>query len=527
LLYRWQYSSSKQSSQALFAQFRATQRMSILNKPLPAAIHRLSRPNRYAIASGHDRALLESSPLGDLIVFIDMESDHARLHNAFPLIGVAVSDAGAAKLQASLTRLYKIKSLPEIEIIRLEAPTLDTGAMLVRQVLTSGMGRLTHLTTGLNAELAMLRRERETLFENYRAIENAFHARNWEAATEVFRHDPCVDPKDEGIANLLRESKIEQLFPVSSYAVSGFALHFRESPSRRPGQLIVVLEYVESGEGVAEWLVPYGSIAADWNFFSLPKACDGSQRTLRLKISATGGVPPELSLGHAIVNERYAAKAQVPHADLDMRPIAFRVFTGLPGVRPAALPNVFAPSSLIAGRRIEDYRLPVELLRAVANVSVSSIEPGFPTVSFLEHEDAIVCHPLSQGITAGAVRRVVAPGTVRLSARAMIDHPEGQPGAVGFLLAPLSSDIKGEIAALGCAGETRPTTLFSGWTEVTAAQPADINFMLDAPVQRTMDLVILSKATKSSVDFSWLKVSNFRLVKHLEARPLREIADAR
>ncbi len=72
--------------------------------------------------------------------------------------------------------------------------------------------------------------------------------------------------------------------------------------------------------------------------FSLPKACDGSHRTLRLRISASGGVPPELSLGNVIANERYAARARIPHADLDMRPLALRIFTGLPGVRPASLP---------------------------------------------------------------------------------------------------------------------------------------------------------------------------------------------
>jgi hypothetical protein len=42
-----------------------------------------------------------------------------------------------------------------------------------------------------------------------------------------------------------------------------------------------------------------------------------------------------------------------------------------------------------------------------------------------------------------------------------------------------------------------------------------------------MDLVILSKATTGSVDFSWLKVFNFRLVKHIEARPAQEMANAR
>jgi len=501
--------------------------MSILNKPLPINVQRHPRRNRYAIASGRDRALLEASPLSDLIVFVEPEADHTQLFNAFPLIGVAVSDAGAAELQASLKRLYRFKTLPEVPIIRLEGTTIDTEAALVKQVLECGLDRLTSHVTRVHTELAMLRRERETLFENYRALENAFHARNWDSVTEVFNHDPSVDPKDEGFANLLRESEIEQLFPVSSYAVSGFALHFRSLPSGRSGQIIVTLDYVENGEGIAEWIIPYGNIVADWNFFSLPKACDGGHRTLRLRVSATGGVSPELSLGHVITNERYAAKARVPHADLDMRPLAFRVFTGLPGVRPTTLPNVFVPTALITGRKVEDYRLPVELLRGISNVSVSSIEPDFPTVRFLEHEDAIVCHPLSEGITAGAVRRVVAPGTVRVSARAMIDHPEGQPGAVGFLLTNLSADIKAEIAALDRPSDMRSTALFSGWTEITAKQPVDINFMLDAPAARTMDLVVLSKATTDSVDFSWLKVFNFRLVKHLEARPVQEMANAR
>jgi hypothetical protein len=195
-------------------------------------------------------------------------------------------------------------------------------------------------------------------------------------------------------------------------------------------------------------------------------------------------------------------------------------------VRPTALPNVFVPSALISGRKVEDYRLPVELLRAVANVSVSPIEPGFPTVRFLELEDAIVCHPLSQGITAGAVRRVVAPGTARISARAVIDHPDGKPGAVGLMLVPRSADTKREIATLAGGGELPPTAFFSGWTEITAAQPVDINFMLEAPAPRTMDLVVLSKAAGNSVDFAWLKVFNFRLVKYLETRPIREAADA-
>lgn len=499
---------------------------SLLSEALSATIHRIPRRARYAVASSRDRSVIEGTALGDLVAFVDPKADAVRLQGTFPLLGVAASDAGADDLQVALKRLYRLRSLPEVSVVRLGAASLAEDAALMAQVIEGGLGRLSRHMANANTELAMLRRERETLFENYRALESAFHARNWDTVSEVFCHEPCVDPKDQGLAGLLRQSEIQQLFPVTSYAVSGFALHFREPPPEHSGQIIVTLDYVESGEGIAEWLIPYDTIVPGWNFFSLPKACDGSHRTLRLTVSASGGRPPELSLGHVIANERYAARAKVSHADLDMRPLAFRIFTGLPGARPTALPNVFMPSSLIAGRRVEDYRLPVELLRAVANVSHCAVKPDFPTVRFLELEDAIVCHPLSEGITAGAVRRVVAPGTVRISARALIDHPDGKPAAAGLMLVPLSAEIDKEIAALTTGSNLPRTALFSGWTEITAAQPADINFMLEAPATRTMDLVVLSKAIGDSVDFAWLKVCNFRLVKHLDVRPVREAADA-
>jgi len=498
----------------------------ILNESLPATIHRLPRRNRYVVASIRDQDALEVSPLSDLLVFVDPEADAEGLRGTFPLIGVATSDAGSNALQDALKRLRKVGSLPDVPVVRLQEATLAADAELVMQVLEGGLGRLSRHMASANTELATLRRERETLFENYRALENAFHARNWDTVSEVFGHGPFIDPKDQGLATLLCESGIAQLFPISSYAVSGFALHFRELPKDKTGRLIVTLDYVESSEGIAEWLIPYGSVTQGWNFFSLPKACDGSPRTLRLRISASGGLPPELSLGHVITNERYAAQARVPHADLDMRPLALRIFTGLPGARPTALPNVFAPSTVISGRRVEDYRLPVELLRAVANVSLTPVEPSFPTVRFLELEDAIVCHPLSEGITAGAVRRVVAPGTARISARAVIDHPDGKPGTVGLMLVPLSTNIRKEIAALADGRALPPTAFFSGWMEITAAQPVDINFMLETPASRTMDLVVLSKAATDSVDFAWLKVFNFRLVKYLESSPVRELANA-
>lgn len=480
--------------------------------------HVLPARNRLVVASSHDRACLDNTPLGPLAAYVDENADAVTvLHNVFPCLGVAVSEAGEADVKAAVAAISKMRTVPEFPVVRLDADALDGSSQIVRTVLEGSIRRLATFSSSISSELATLRREREILFENYRALEDAFRARNWEAATEVFAHDPFVDPKEEGIGQLLRETTVTQLLPVSSFGVAGFALHFRRL-SDAQGELIVRLDYVESGEGIAEWIVPFASIAPNWNYFSLPKACDGSPRTLRLRLSAVGGKPPEPSLGHPISNERYAAGADASHGDLGHRPLAFRVFTGLPGARPIGMPGMFAPNSMMQGRRIEDYRLTAPVLHTVANVSATPIVPDFQTVVYLEHEDAVICHPLQKGITAAALNGVVQAGTVRVSARARIDHPDGHPAAVGFLLAPQTADLRVEITELGRRGAAPASSLFSGWRAVTHQQPVNLNLFLDAPLPSAMNLVVVSRAIRDSVDFSWLKVSDFRLVKQIDPK---------
>ncbi len=481
-------------------------------------MHQLSFCKRLVLASSHDRTHLEQGPLGELIHFIDGDAPRLDvLRNVLPLLAVVVSDFGEADIRKALDSMRRMRTIPDLPTIRLGRDDVAAGAALIREVLIGSVCRLAALNTSITAELAMLRRERETLFENYRSLEDAFHARNWEAATEIFAHDPFVDAREEGIGQLLYEASVEQLFPVSSYGVSGFALHFRK-PTDRSGELRLELGFVESGETIAEWEVPFAGIVANWNFFALPKACDGGPRTLRLRLSAVGGTPPEPSLGYPISNERYAAHAEVDHGDLANRPLAFRIFTGLPGVRPVGMPTMFSPSLTTPGIRVEDYRLPADMLNSVTNVSVTPIVPDFQTVCYLEQEGAIVCHPLVEGISAGALSGAVAPGTVRFSARAVIDHPDGRPAAVGILLAPPTADLRARVAELDRNGATPQAAFFSGWREVTSEQSININMLLDTPVASAMDLIVVSRAAAESVDFSWLKVRDFRFVKHHNAR---------
>lgn len=469
---------------------------------------------RKLIAASHrDRSCFEGSDIEHLVLYPEVNGPSpATLQNAFPLIAIAFSDEGEADLQERLTALGSLGTLPPIAVQRLDPANTTDSFPLLRSLTEGGVGRIARYSASITSELALLRRERETLLENYRALEDAFQARSWEPVSEIFSHDPYADPKDEGIGQLLATAFVEQLLPVSSLGVAGFALHLHAVP-RISGELVVALSYLESGEGVAEWIVPYAQLVATWNFFSLPRACGGGARTLRLRISSAGPETVGLSLGYPIAGERYSARSELAHPDLDLRPLAFKVFTGLPGVKPAITPNMIAPTGLLEGQYIVDYRLAGDLLSQIADVSVTPMVPEFQTVRFLEHEHAIACHPLQSGITAGAVSRAVEPGTISFSANAVIDHPEGRPAAVSFLLAPANSNARSEVAELARKGAAKPSAFFSGWREVTSSQVVSISIQLDEPARGPMDLIILSRAVTDSVDFSWLKVSGFRLVK--------------
>lgn len=476
-------------------------------------MHQPSSSKHLVLASSHDRIHLEQGPLGELIHFIDGDAGRLDvLHNVLPLLAVVVSSAGQTEIRKAIDCVRSMRTIPEVPTIRLGLDNIDAGAALIRDVLAGSVNRLAALTASIATELATLRRERETLFENYRCLEDAFHARNWEAAAEIFAHDPYVDAREEGIGQLLHEAAVEQLFPVSSYGVSGFALHFRK-PVSHSGELHLELAYVESGETVAQWSVSYSSIALGWNFFALAKACDGGPRTLRLRIWAVDGLPPEPSLGHPIANERYAAHAEVDHGDLAYRPLAFRIFTGLPGVRPTGMPSLISPTVTPLEPRIANCCVPAALLRTVVDVSMTPLVPDFQSVCFLEHEHAIVCHPLTEGISAAALHSAVASGTVSFSARAVIDHPDGRPASVGLLFIPQAADPRVYLAELDRSGEAAQPAFFSGWRQVTSGEPININVLLDTPLANTMDLVVVSRALSECVDFSWLKVREFRMVR--------------
>ncbi|MBV1796726.1 hypothetical protein KSF81_06450 [Siccirubricoccus sp. G192] len=208
---------------------------------------------------------------------------------------------------------------------------------------------------------------------------------------------------------MLADPGLTQLLPVSSSGVSGIALHFPDC-ARPSGILRVELEGVESGVVHGAWDLPSEKLRGGWTYFALSRACDNASQSLRLRLRGLEGAAPEPSLGYPIPHRRFAIQSPAAGPQVEYRPLAFRVYAGLPGIRPS---GVMAMLSVVAQDR--PYRdisfdLPPDLLGRVVDLSVRTEPPSFENVRFLEHEAAIVCHPLLSGTSIACLPEALPGG---------------------------------------------------------------------------------------------------------------------
>ncbi|MBN9059470.1 MAG: hypothetical protein J0H21_09805, partial [Rhizobiales bacterium] len=142
-----------------------------MNKPIksqfePAFSTQAKATLRMVLAGASDRAELAAGPLVHLVTFTDelFRSD-GTMRDVYPVLAVVASPAGAAEIEVASAALAKMATIPAPPVIRIDRD-VDGVASLVRTVLESGLGRISSYAQTMASELVMLRRERETLFEN-------------------------------------------------------------------------------------------------------------------------------------------------------------------------------------------------------------------------------------------------------------------------------------------------------------------------------------------------------------------------
>ncbi|MBC4018823.1 DUF6212 domain-containing protein [Siccirubricoccus deserti] len=470
----------------------------------------------YLLASEADRQALEAGPLGHLVHY-QAPQGAPILNNVFPLAAVAASDSGAEDLEEVCNRLATLRSLPPLPMLRLP-DVMGPGAVAVAELVTGPLARIARYASNLNSQLLDIKRERDQLLENYRALEDTFNAQAMRSVSCVFEHQPYSDPADEGIEDLLVDGGITQLLPVASTGISGFALHIRATGTGHSG-LRLRLECVEDEAIVGEWIVASAQVGEGWNYFVLPRALPNAARSLRLHLDADGEGAPEPSVGQFLAQEVFAAKAQRPHPDIECRPLAFRLYAGIPGVRPDGVLNMLATVAASGAPSLAVFRLPEQVLETVE--LCTEIGPGidYPLVQYLPHEASVVCHPQLHGPTCAVMRGAVPVGTQWVQSKVWIAHPNGMPAYAAMLVLDPEQPIRDQVTALPPVTAEAAFGGFSGWRQVTGGDGGTtVHLSVTDGAHGPRDLLLVSMPAASQVDFSWLHFTEVRMARQFTPR---------
>lgn len=390
------------------------------------------------------------------------------------LAAIAFTDEGAEALQAAIEASTGGDAGPVVT--RMEPGDAMGLAIAVVSGSTALLRRQATVLTNSLRSLGQMRIAHEDHQHRLAALE-AFVARdNRQDFDLAFAEEPTSDEDCAlriGVdANLRR---LTQLLPVASRGVSAIALHLASTPFSTEAIATIRLTSLEDGIERAAWRVRGQDMAPGWQVLGLDRAITGLSRTLSLSVEVTGGTFA-LSLGGHQPLPAFRVGGEDP-GSLAPRSLAFKVWTGLPGV----MPPVNAIDHLSggdAGQGFEDV--------VVAAEAIELTRDGATTTRQAFDDDSLPCDPAREGITIGRLPGALPAGTMLAQG---LGRVLGGAEGVEFALAAAASAE----AALALAQGVMPEAGWSGWVESGADGTAALHLFLAAGEAGARDLFVLTR----------------------------------
>jgi hypothetical protein len=390
------------------------------------------------------------------------------------LAAIAFTDAGEASLQAAIDAAPGADAAPLVT--RMEPG--DAMALAIA-VVAGSTGMLQRQASQLAASLRSLGQMRiahEDHQQRLAALE-AFIARdNQQDFDCVFAEQPAAG-EDAALrlgsdANLRR---IEQLLPVASRGVSAIALHLAPTPFSPDAVVHIRLTSLEDRVLRAEWRMPVRDLVPGWQVLGLDRAITGLSRTLRLSVEVSGG-----TLAFSMGGRQPLAGFRVTGEDgvaVAPRSLAFKVWSGLPGVMPPVTEVDRLAGAEDLGQGFEQVALAID--------AIALTRDGTTTTRLADEDDSLPCDPARQGIALGRLPGALPAGTLMVQAEGRVSGAE----AVEFALAAADSPE----AARALAHVEGPVAGWSGWVASAADGTAPLHLFLAETGGEAQDLYVLTR----------------------------------
>lgn len=373
--------------------------------------------------------------------------------------GVALSAPGAAALREVMAHEAFVGGFGHLPFVRIDAgakPEVAGGAALagwISQVLLGKLREQAVELAGLHEELAALRRGHVELMERFATVE-AFVSGYQYSSVLAFTNEVDGQSRTGTSAGLRPGDVVEQRLPVSSAGLAGFELYVPpRGPEDARGGLRVELLTLENDAVVGTWFVDEAGVKPGWAGFLLERGLHGPGMTPVLRIGGGAGQGvPDLGLG--VPNPIAEACLSVVGGGPLIRPLAMKIWAGLPGIQPPLLSNVVLPAAR-AGRRA--VLVPKEAYRAAEETNRDPAREGFDLVAVVQEGRELQVHPLEGRLTIARLAGVLPREACFVFATLRSAHESAPPMEVACVCAASREEALAQLA-----GE-QPADGYSGW----------------------------------------------------------------
>jgi hypothetical protein len=444
----------------------------------------------------------------ELLSTVDLENGIFDLDSLVAIVVVGSNDSFE-----SIKKLWSSK-LPAIGVTFRGVSDWEEQAIVRAALECIGENLALHRTHSgrVSLELATYRREFDRLQRKFARLEEYIGRQSLIRPTEIFEYPPDGDT----VAQISFQDQLNgdgnssggfltQCLPVDSLGLSSLSIYVGSKPEDEGAPLVVKLRAVETGTVFAKWSIDPSSVESGWVDLTLRHAIDEPALTLELvfecQIEDSGWA---LALGPPHPFKEVCARTQIGECEHLTAPIAFRVFSTLPGVLVPATTSSIKP---IDTPHLHSEFVPSETYATATQVFPSLYDNKPPLVFYDREIGCLTVHPRVGGITVARMRVVVPKHAWGITAQIHLAHEQASPTAFALFVCP-PQDEKGSLARLNQL--ELPSPSFSGWKTLSPLETKGISVVLGASAEEELSLYLATRqAPDFSPDFAWARFSKF------------------
>lgn len=414
-------------------------------------------------------------------------------------IGAVATSAGGVKsaerFLASMAEKTGTATLPLHNMTQLKAEERETELLrFLADSLAQALGRRVRRSADLSRSLAALRQTHDQMQAAFALLEKFVLDHNLAQRTETLS---LLPGRDMAPLKLAEGKTLTQRLPISSIGLSDVVLFIEDVEIADQGLLQVTLLTKEDNAVRGHWELSKSQIQKGPVRLALHTALETSALTPFVEVVwlGDGAVWLSTSLYHP------DPRLQVRIGDAtDARVLALRCCSYLPGIEAPIPANAHLPTA--SGSRPPRVRV----LDSLILTQAEDLTPDNKHSRYFAEKEAVLVHPMTQGVSIMRLADGIPAGTVHVDARICTQADQAPMIQYALGIAPSRQRANASESI-----QTENMSSRTPWVLLAPREPGELHLPLAAALNDDHDLFLMTQLAVQPGDASWGWATFFRI----------------